>query len=276
MLHGDACGIVEIDRAGDQDDVGAGGLRRRGNGKTLFAGGAVGDVAHRIDRLVGGPRGDQHAFARQRARLRRPQKFFGGGGDFRRLRHPADAGLVGFGHLAGIGPDHGDAVAFELRDIAAGRGVVPHQGIHRRRQQDRPVGREQNGAGEIVGMALRHLGHQVGGRRRHHDQVAVAAEPDMAGVELARGIEQVGVGALVRQRAGGKRRDELLRGAGQHAADVNLPLLQPPDQVQRLVGGDAAADDQGDARQVRRGGARRDARDVAAGGEAAGGRRGEG
>ena len=53
VLHGDAGGIVEIDRAGDQDDLGAGRLRRRGNGKALFAGGAVGDVAHRIDRLVG-------------------------------------------------------------------------------------------------------------------------------------------------------------------------------------------------------------------------------
>ncbi len=35
----------------------------------------------------------------------------------------------------------------------------------------------------------------------------------MAGVEFALGIEQVGVAALVRQRAGGKRRDELLRRA---------------------------------------------------------------
>ena len=74
----------------------------------------------------------------------------------------------------------------------------------------------------------------------------------MAGIELALGIEQIGVGALVRQRAGRKRRDELLRGPGQHAADVDVPLLEPPDQVQRLVGGDAAADDQGDARLNRR------------------------
>ena len=77
----------------------------------------------------------------------------------------------------------------------------------------------------------------------------------MAGVELALGIEQVGVDALVRQRAGGQRRDELLRGPGQHAADMDVPLLQPPDQVQRLVGGDAAADDQGDAGLIRRTGA---------------------
>ncbi len=96
-------------------------------------------------------------------------------------------------------------------------------------------------------MTLRHLRHQVGGRGRHHDQIAVAGETDVAGVELARGIEQIHVAALVRQRAGGQRRDELLRGLGEHAADANAAFLQPPDQVQRLVGGDTAADDQGDA-----------------------------
>ena len=72
------------------------------------------------------------------------------------------------------------------------------------------------------------------------------------------GIEQVRVAVLAGQRAGGQRRDEVLRGAGQHAADMDVPLLQPPDQVQRLVGGDAAADDQGDAGLVG-GGCRRTA-----------------
>ena len=184
----------------------------------------------------------------------------GGGGDFQGLRHPADAGLVGFGHLAGIGSDHGDAVAPKLQHVAAGGGVVPHQGIHRRRQQDRPVGRKQDGAGEIVGVSLRHLRHQIRGRRRHDDQVAVARETNMPGVELALGIEQIGVDALMRQRARRQRRDELLRGLGQHAADVDAPLLQPPDQVQRLVGGDAAADDQGDAGLIGRMGAPRSGR----------------
>ena len=38
-----------------------------GDGVALLAGRAVGDVAHRIDRLVGRPGGHQHALARQRA-----------------------------------------------------------------------------------------------------------------------------------------------------------------------------------------------------------------
>ena len=194
--------------------------------------------------------GNQHAFACERAGLRRAQKAFGSGCYFHRLRHPADTGFAGFGHFTGIGADEGDPVAFELRDVAAGGGIVPHQRIHRRRQQDRPVGGQQNGAGEIVGMALRHLRHQIGGSGRHHDQIAFTGEPNMAGIELAFGVEQIGVGALVRQRAGGKLRDELLRGFCQHAADLDVPLLQPPNQVQCLVGGDAAADDERDARQA--------------------------
>ena len=56
------------------------------------------------------------------------------------------------------------------------------------------VGREQHGGGEIVGMAVRHLGHEVGGRGRDHDQIVVAREADVPDVELAVLIEQVGEG----------------------------------------------------------------------------------
>ncbi len=45
-------------------------------------------------------------------------------------------------------------------------------------------------------MAARHFGHQVGGRRRDDDEIGVARQPDMADVELALRIEQIGVGAL--------------------------------------------------------------------------------
>ena len=40
---------------------------------------------------------------------------------------------------------------------------------------------------------------------------------------------------------------EVLRGLRQDAANVNAPLLQPADQVERFIGRDAATDDQGDA-----------------------------
>ena len=223
--HRDARRIAQFNRAGDQRDVGACGLCGGGDGKALLAGGAVGDIAHGIDRLMRWPRRDQHTLARERPRLRRTQDVDGGSSDFDRLRHPPDAGLARLGHFAGIGADHVDAVAPKLQHVAARGGVVPHQGVHGRGQQDRAVGGQQDCAGEIVGVALRHLRHQVGGRRRHHDQIAFAGKADMAGVKLALGVEQIRVDALMRQRAGGKRRDELLCGLGQHAADMNVPLL---------------------------------------------------
>ena len=49
------------------------------------------------------------------------------------------------------------------------------------------------------------------------------------------------VGGLRRQR---ERRHEFRPAAGQRAADGRAPLAQPPDQVERLVGGDAAGDDE--------------------------------
>ena len=88
----------------------------------------------------------------------------------------------------------------------------PHLRVHRRRDQDRLVGRKQDRGGEIVGMAARHVRHQVGGRRRDDDEIGVAGEANMTDIEFALRIEQIGIGALAGERACGERRDEMLRG----------------------------------------------------------------
>src|SRR5262249_54823729 len=68
--------------------------------------------------------------------------------------------------------------------------------------------------------------------------------------ELALRIKQIGEGAFARERAGRERRDELLRRPGQNAAHGRAALLKPADQVERLVGGNAAADHQKNALAV--------------------------
>ena len=78
----------------------------------------------------------------------------------------------------------------------------------------------------------------------------------MADIEFALRIEQIGVGALAGERAGRQRRDEMRRRCRQDAAHARAAILQPPDQVERFVGRDAAADDQQDALLCGRGGAR--------------------
>ena len=69
----------------------------------------------------------------------------------------------------------------------------------------------------------------------------------MADIMLVLPVEQVGEDVIRRQCADGKRRHELLRSLRHDTAHRRTALAQPPDQVERFVGGDAAADDQQDA-----------------------------
>ena len=103
---------------------------------------------------------------------------------------------------------------------------------------------EQHGGGEIVGVAAAILAIRS----------AVAGATTMRSVSRARrmwptsnslaGIEQVGEHALADDGAGRQRRDEMLGRLGENAAHGEAALLQPADEIERLVGGDAAADDQ--------------------------------
>ena len=147
-------GSGTFDRPGHQRHVGAGGRRRRGDGVALLAGRAVGDVAHRIDRLVRRARRDEHALARERPRspacasMASAAATISSGSAMRPTpASPRSAISPAFG------PTTRDAVGDELREIALRRRMLPHARVHRRRDQHRPVGREQHGGGEIVGMA---------------------------------------------------------------------------------------------------------------------------
>ena len=84
--------IGQVDRTAHQHDVGARCGRCRGDGVALLARRAVGDEAHRIDRLAGRTRGDEDALAGQRSGA--AQQRFRGGDDFERLGHAADAGFA--------------------------------------------------------------------------------------------------------------------------------------------------------------------------------------
>ena len=109
------------------------------------------------------------------------------------------------------------------------------------------VGGEQHGRGEIVGEAVRHPGKEIGGRRRDHDQVGLAREPDVTDIVLVLAVEELGEHLPAGDRADRERRHEFLRRPGHHRAHRRAALAQPPDQVERLVGGDAAGDDEEDA-----------------------------
>jgi hypothetical protein len=79
---------------------------------------------------------------------------------------------------------------------------------------------------------------------RHHHQIGDPAELDMTHLGLVGQVEQVVIGFLARQRGHGQGGHELRCRTGQHRRHRAARLADQPDQLQALVGGDAAADDQ--------------------------------
>ena len=122
----------------------------------------------------------------------------------------------------------------------------PHARVHGRGDQYGLVGRQQHGGGEIVGVAAGHPRDEVGSSRRDDDEVGITGEADVADLALVVEAEQVGQHPLVRQRADRQRRHEALAGSRDHRAHGDAALGKAPDQVEALVGGDAAADDEED------------------------------
>ena len=187
----------------------------RRDGMALPAGGAVGDVAHRIDRLVRRAGGDEHALAGERAlraRLRRAEEPLERRRRSRAAR-PCGRGRTRLGHRAVVRADDRDAVA---RSVARLRCVAGCS--HMRTFMAGAIRTGVSVASSTVearssASPLRHLGHQVGGRRRDDDQVGVARRAGYGRSRPRRSaVEQVGMRRLSPdKRGGGERRHELLR-----------------------------------------------------------------
>jgi hypothetical protein len=96
-------------------------------------------------------------------------------------------------------------------------------------------------------LATGHAGEERGGGRGDDEQVGLAREPDVADLGLVGEREQLGVDLVAAERGQRERGHELRRGAGQHDPEREAAVAAAPDQLQALVGGDAAADDEQDA-----------------------------
>ena len=94
---------------------------------------------------------------------------------------------------------------------------------------------------------MRHARQQIGGRRRDDDEIGLARQLDVAHLGLVGQAEQIVANGLAAQRRGRQRRDEMLGRRRHHDAYVAAALAQPADEFERLVGRDAAADDQQNA-----------------------------
>ena len=209
----------------------------------LLAGGPVAEEAHRVDGLIGRAAGDEHPQAGERAGPGRVQDFGNGGHDLRHLGHPAGAAFA-LRQRAVIGADEAHTVGFQPRAIARRRGMVPHPRVHRGRREHWLVGGEQRRGRQIVRDAVRHLRHDVGGRRRHHHDIGLLPQPDVGDVALGGQRERVGEGRPAGEGLDRQRSHEFGAGTGQDAAHLGAALPEPPDEVEAFVGGDAACDHQ--------------------------------
>ncbi len=210
----------------------------------LLARRTVADEAHRIDRLESRAAGDQRAAAGERRGA--AEIGFDGGHDIEHLGEASVAGLAA-GEIAGTRPDEAHAAAAQDVQIVARRGMVPHAHVHRRRDQDRLVGRQQRGGGEIVGDALGHARQDIGGGGRDDDEVGLARQADMPHLALVGQRKQIAIDLVARQRGERQRRDELGARGGQDAAHGRAPLAQTPDQIEAFVSRDAARHDEQNA-----------------------------
>ncbi len=123
----------------------------------------------------------------------------------------------------------------------------PHFRVHGWRGKHRPVRGQQYGGGEIVRQPICHLGEQIGGRGRDQHEVAIARKPDMADILFVLSGKQIGENVIGGEGTDGKRRDELLGARRHDGAYARAALAQPADQVEALIGRDAAGDDEKDA-----------------------------
>jgi hypothetical protein len=179
-------------------------------------------------------------------RSRRREQTLDGRRDFQGLSHAAGTEL-GLRHGAVIGSDHMNAIGLKHFQIALRCRMQPHVHVHGRCDQDRQCGGEQHRGGEIVRMTARHLRHQVGGGRCNDHKVRIAGKADMADIGLVLTVEEIRMRALPRKRGRGERRDECLSAGRQDTADGGAALAQAADEVERLVGRDAAPDHEKDA-----------------------------
>ena len=169
------------------------------------------------------------------------------GDNLERFGHAAGARLAALGHLAGVRADKGDAVGLKRVRVAPGGGMVPHERVHGGGDQHRLVGRQQHGGGEVIGEAMGHLGHEIGGGGRHHNKVGLARQANVADIVLGGAVPQVAEDGVAGNGADAHRCDELLGRLTHDAAHRRAALTQAADQVEAFIGRNPSADDEKDA-----------------------------
>ena len=126
--------------------------------------------------------------------------------------------------------------------------MQPHPQVHGGRGENALVGGEQQGRGQIPGQSMGGFRQEIGGRRRDHHEIGVAGQFDMPHLRFIGEREEILMHLRARQRRQRQGRHELRAGLRQHRTDRGTAFAQATHEVERLVGCNATADDQEDAR----------------------------
>jgi hypothetical protein len=216
---------------------GGGGL---GQGIAHLAAGAVGDVAHRVERLLRGTGRHQHRFALQVAW---PQQTRDVRGDDFRVRQTPRAGHAA-GQVAAAGFHDGVPALAQNLQVGARGGVLPHVYVHGGRHHHRADESQVHRGEKIVGQPMGHLGHQVGRRRSDRQDLVLLGHGDV--FDGALDGEQVGEHFAPGQRGKREGPDEFLRGRGHDDADLMVLLHEQTRQLRGFVGRYTSTDPQDD------------------------------
>ena len=140
---------------------------------------------------------------------------------------------------------HRHAPLGEQPQVVPGGRVFPHLGVHRRADHDRCPGRQQGGAQQVVGQPRGVGSDHPGGGRTDQDQIGLPAEGDVRDrIGVVEQREPGSFGGECRER---DLADEAPRRIRQHRDDVGAGVDEPAADLDRLVGGDPAADGEDDA-----------------------------
>ncbi len=224
-------------RAGNQNHAGAAGGRGFGERVAHLAAGAIGDVAHRIERLLGGAGRNQHGLALQVAAL--VGGAFDRSGDGFGVSQTSGAGHPA-GEVSAARLDDGMAALDQGCQVGLGGGMLQHVDVHGRGDNHRAGEGEIESGEKIVRQAVCQFGHQVRRSRRDDKQFVLLRDRDV--LDGAFDGEEVGEDFAAGKGSKGERADKLLRRPGHHNLNLVALLHQQARQFRRFVSCDAAAD----------------------------------
>ena len=209
-----------------------------------LAGGMVGQVAHGVQCLLGGPggHGDTHS-----------GQVLGPGDGVQDvldehifLRQATTAHILAGQHTA-LGGDDREAIPLQRGEVVLRDGVFQHAGVHGGGNQLGAFGRQHHGGEHIVGDAVGHFGDHVGRGGGHQDHVGLFGQRDVGDLEFEVAVKGVHHALVAGQGLKGDGSDELGGVFGHDDLHIGPQLAQCAGHIGHLIGGNAAGDAQKDA-----------------------------